>query len=224
MLSIYKKIMEENDSLVRCSLNYPVIKEQECEGNIIQIINQLIYEDIISFKDVVKHELGNKIFRLIDYVYHAITEYRITFNKNDIVSIPIEFSQLIGLYDITYVNSYNFDISLGKYINLSDIFDTSINYIDIINEKLSNKVSYMLNKYKHDCCEKVYEQEKFEGIYDNQTFYIEEDGIVICFSSYEMSKNISHLIEFKLLFSDYIDYLSKYTINNIWRYNDNVTY
>lgn len=224
MLSVDRKVIEENNNLVRCSLNYPVIKEQESEGNIIQIINRLIYEDIISFKDVVKHDLGNKIFRLIDYVYHAITEYKITFNKNDIISIPIEFSQLIGLYDITYVNSYNFDISLGKNITLSDIFDSSMNYIDIINEKLSNKINYMLNKYKDDCCEKVDEQERFEGIYDNQTFYIEEDGIVICFSSYEMSKNISHFIEFKILFSECIDYLSKYTINNIWRHKDNVTY
>ncbi|MGL4914033.1 MAG: DUF3298 domain-containing protein [Romboutsia sp.] len=214
MLSIDRNIIEENTKLVRCSLIYPVIKEQDSLDNLIPLINKIIHEDIIAFKDVIIQELDNSQLKLNDYVLHAITEYRVSFNKNDIISIPIEFSQLIGLYDITYVNSYNFDLNLSKRLTLDDIFDENTDYVNYINKKLEVKFDYIMSKYLDD-----YEQlpkEKFKGINHDQNFYIEDDGIVICFSSYEMNKNISYLTEFKLLFSEFKGYLSKYTINNIW--------
>lgn len=218
MLSIDRQIIEENNNLVRCSLNYPVIKEQECEGNIIQIINQLIYEDIISFKDASNDECNNSICSVSSYILNAISEYRITFNKNHIISIPIEFSQLRGLYDITYINSYNYDIALGKRITLSDIFDNETSYIELINKKLLNEINNALNDYRYDYYDGEVDEIKF--IYDTEAFYIEGNGIVICFSSYEVSKDISYFIEIKLLFSDYKDYLSRYTIDNIYNYKN----
>ena len=214
MLSIDRKVIEENTKLVRCNLMYPVIKEQDRLDNLTQLINKIIYEDIIAFKDVVIQELDNSELNITDYVLHAITEYRISFNKNDIISIPIEFSQLIGLYDITYVNSYNFDLNLGKSLTLDDIFDKKSEYITKINKELSVRYDYMMSKYTE-----YYDQvskEKFRFINHDQSFYIENDGIVICFSSYEMSKSISYLTEFKLLFSEFEGYLSQYTINNIF--------
>lgn len=218
MLSIDRKIIAENNNLVRCSLNYPVIKEQECEGDIIKIINKLIYEDIISFKDVSNDECNNSICSISNYMLNAISEYRITFNKNHIISIPIEFSQLRGLYNITYINSYNYDIALGKCITLSDIFDKDTSYIELINKKLLNEINDALNEYRYKYHDDEVEKTKF--IYDDQAFYIEDDGIVICFSSYEANKYISYLIELKLLFYDYKEYLSRYTIDNILNYNN----
>ena len=220
MLSIDRQIIEENNNLVRCSLNYPVIKEQECEGNIIQIINQLIYEDIISFKDVSNDECNNSICSVSSYILNAISEYRITFNKNQIISIPIEFSQLRGLYDITYINSYNYDIALGKCITLNDIFDNDTSYIELINKKILNEINNALNEYRYDYYDGNREVEEIKFIYDTEDFYIEDNGIVICFSSYEASKDIPHCIELKLLFADYKEYLSRYTIDNICNYKD----
>ena len=191
MLSIDRQIIEESNNLVRCSLNYPVIKEQECEGNIIQIINQLIYEDIISFKEVSNDECNNSICSVSNYILNAISEYRITFNKNQIISIPIEFSQLRGLYDITYINSYNYDIALGKCITLNDIFDNDTSYIELINKKLLNEINNILNDYRYDYDDdEVEEVDEIKFIYDTEDFYIEDNGIVICFSSYEASKDI----------------------------------
>jgi len=218
MLSIDRQVIEENNNLVRCNLNYPAIKEQECEGNIIQIINQLIYEDIISFKDVSNDECNNSICSANNYILNAISEYRITFNKNHIISIPIEFSQLRGLYDITYINSYNYDIALGKCIMLSDIFDNETSYIELINKKLLNEINNDLNDYRYDYYDDEVDEIKF--IYDCEAFYIEDNGVVICFSSYEVSKDISYFIEIKLLFSDYKNYLSRYTIDNICNYKN----
>lgn len=226
MLSINKYVIEDEGKLVRYNINYPVIKHGE--NNIIKHINQAIYEDIKAFKDIMRYEIDNCIFRISDHIFHAITEYRVAFNQNNIISIPIEFSQLIGLYDITYVNSYNYDISLGKKIKLRDIFKKDINYIDLINNKIleiienteevcesidDNEIVY---SYENDG-ESLYSYDDFLGIDNNQVFYIEEDGITVSFSSYEMSQRCSYFTEFKILFEEYKDYLSEYTINNIYK-------
>ncbi|WP_042271346.1 DUF3298 and DUF4163 domain-containing protein [[Clostridium] dakarense] len=227
MLAISKYVIEDEGKLVRYNINYPVIKHEET-NDIIKHINQSIYEDIKAFKDIMRYEVDNSIFKISDHVFHAITEYRVAFNHNNIISIPIEFSQLIGLYDITYVNSYNYDISLEKEIKLRDIFKTDVNYIDLINNKIleiienidescesiyDNEIVY---SYESDG-ESIYNYDDFLGIDNNQIFYIEEDGITISFSSYEMSERCSCFTEFKILFDEYKDYLSEYTINNIYK-------
>lgn len=211
MLSIDKNVIDESTSLVKCNLSYPIINEESVYSNIINLINNVVYEDIITFKDVVSDELNINIFTLTENMLHVITEYRVTLNKNNIISIPIEFSQLLGLYDITYINCYNYDLNKSKSIKLADLFNVDKDYIKIINYKLYQKFQYIIKKYSPEDIKK-----DFQGICNDSNFYIEKDGIVICFSSYEISKNISHVVEFKLLFSEYEEILSEYTINNIW--------
>lgn len=211
MLSIDKNVIDESTSLVKCNLSYPIINEESVYSNIINLINNVVYEDIITFKDVVSDELNINIFTLTENMLHVITEYRVTLNKNNIISIPIEFSQLLGLYDITYINCYNYDLNKSKSIKLADLFNVDKDYIKIINYKLYQKFQYIIKKYSPEDIKK-----DFQGICNDSNFYIEKDGIVICFSSYEISKNISHVVELKLLFSEYEEILSEYTINNIW--------
>lgn len=227
MLSINKYVIEDEGRLVRYNINYPVIKYEE-KNNIVKYINKKIHEDVKAFKDVMSYEIDNSIFRISDFIFHAMTEYRVTFNKDNIISIPIEFSQLIGLYDITYVNSYNYDISLEKEIKLKDIFKVDVDYIDLINNKILDIIENVEEGYENiDDNEivhgseidddSIYNYEEFLGIDNNQVFYIEEDGITVSFSSYEMNERCSYFTEFKILFDEYKDYLSEYTMNNIYK-------
>ncbi|MGL5313100.1 MAG: RsiV family protein [Peptostreptococcaceae bacterium] len=213
MLSIETINIEENNNLVIYNLNYPLIKNGQYEDKIIDYINEVIYQDIISFKDVVENEIQSLMLRG-NYLSYINTEYSIDFNRNSIISVTIEFSQLAGLYNITYANSYNFDIDLGRKIKLNDIFKPNINYIDIINQKLREDL-----ENRRDLLEDIFDElEDYVDeltILDNHNFYIQEDGIVICFSSYELDKNVSELVEFKILFEECMDYLSKYAKEHI---------
>ncbi|MCR8745419.1 RsiV family protein [Romboutsia lituseburensis] len=211
MLSIDKNVIDESTSLVKCNLSYPIINEESIYSNIINLINNVIYEDIITFKDVVNDGLKVELFKLDKNILHVITEYRVTFNKSNIISIPIEFSQLTGLYEVTYVNCYNYDLYKSKNLKLNDLFNTDTDYIKLINDKLYEKFEHIVKQYSYKTTDN-----RFDGICNEQNFYIEKDGIVLCFSSYEISKYISHVVEFKLLFSEYEEVLSEYTINNIW--------
>lgn len=213
MLSIETINIEEKDNLVIYNLNYPLIKNYQYEDRVIDYINEVIYQDVMSFKDVVENEIDSLMLRG-KYLSYINTEYNVDFNRNNIISLTIEFSQLSGLYNITYVNSYNYDLNLGRKIKLKDIFKNDIDYIDILNENLKKE----LEKNRELFEDNFEELENYLGqltILNNHNFYIQEDGIVISFSSYELDQNLSELVEFKILFEDYVDYLSEYTIENI---------
>ena len=105
MVLIQTSSIEKKDNLSVYNLNYPIIKSDN-KKDIINNINEKIYEDIISFKASIEDILDiipikNKC------LYYINTDYYISYNNNDIISIPIEFSQIDALYNISYINSYN---------------------------------------------------------------------------------------------------------------------
>lgn len=199
MLYIGEDKINLENSQIRFYLTYPILQSN---FNIIPKINKFIYEDVINFKELVNEILTRPIIKGFNYKINAISEYRVSYNKNKIISISIEFSQLIGLYDITYINSYNYDIDMEKEIKLKDLFKVNIDYIDIIN--------YFILK---NMDESLYQE--FRGINDENTFYFTNENLVICFSSYEIHQSYSIALEYKILFKDLLGYLSDYTINNI---------
>lgn len=215
MLSIETINIEKQDNLVIYNLNYPVIKEEQYEKKLINYINNVIHQDVISFKDVVESEIQT-LMKRGNYLSYINTEYDICYNKNNILSIIVEFSQLSGLYNITYANSYNYDIDLGRMIKLKDIFKPGIDYIDILNTRLRIEL-----EEDRELFEDIFTEEELDdyietlSISTNQNFYLSDDGIVICFSSYELDENVPDLLEFKILFEDCEEYLSKYAKEHI---------
>ena len=212
MLIIENRIIEKEEKSVRYTLNYPVIKLLNKENNFINFINKKIYEDVLCFKEVVQQILSEDESNIL---INLLTEYTVTFNENNIISIPIEFNQFIGLYNISYINSYNYDFNLEKEIKLKDIFDKGIDYKKFLTDTIKLQLSRKL-----ECCEKEIEDELINliysiEIYEDQPFYLENEGLVICFSSYEMGNSITNILEFKVMYEDAIDYFSDYFISEV---------
>lgn len=199
MLPIGDKKIKSENNLLGFYLSYPVIEDK---SSFISEINDIIYQDVENFKELVTDTLNNPITKSFDYKINALSEYKINLNENQIISIYIEFSQLIGLYDITYVNSYNYDIDLKREIKLKDLFKEDEDYMDIINYFILKEI----DEYLYD---------RFKGISDDNTFYITKEYLVICFSSYELDQKYSVALEFKIPIDEIKKYLSDYMINNI---------
>ncbi|MGL6106008.1 DUF3298 domain-containing protein [Romboutsia sp.] len=214
MLSIKTLNIEEKNQLVIYNLNYPFIESDEHDQKIINYINEVIYQDIISFKDVVEQELESLISRR-NYLSYINTEYQVSFNKNNLISLTIEFSQLAGLQNITYSNSYNYDLESGKQIKLRDIFKQGIDYETLLNSSIKKELETM------ECVTDEIGEEEIRDYLDNliicydQNFYIEYDGIAIYFSSYELDQSVSEVVAFKIPFKYCIDYLSKYAMKRV---------
>ena len=192
MIDIQTANIENKNRTAIFNLNYPYITNT---NKLFKNINNNIYQDIISFKEVVEEEL-EEILPQGKFLCYINTEYEVTLKKDNLLSIYIEFSQLAGLYNINYINTYNYDINLEKEITLEDIF---------INENYENIIYSQIEEYGDEVV-----------IYEDQAFYIEEDGIVVCFSSYELNREITEITKIKIYFKDYKEYLSEYTLSKIY--------
>lgn len=206
---IIKNALLDND------LNYPVINKT---NNYINYINTKIQEDVICFKEVIKEIL---IEEKSNIPLNLKSTYKITFNKNNIISIPMEFTQFIEQYNINYINTYNYDFNLEKEIKIKDIFNEILDYKTFLSNLIKIQITLMLedssNKQdinEYDLINMIFNLE----IYEDQAFYLEDDGLVICISSYEMGSGSNNVLEFKIMYEDAIDYFSEYFLREILLY------
>lgn len=118
-------------------------------------------------------------------------DYKLHFNKNNIVSLSIIFSEIYRYKNlINYVKTYNFDLNKEQIINIQDLIKEKYRDNSIIGKILNEDVDYM------------------------QNFYIEESRINFVYSSYEIY-NTNKIIEKEIKFKDIYNYLSEYTIQRI---------
>ena len=203
------------NALLDNDLNYPVINKT---NNYINYINTKIQEDVICFKEVIKEIL---IEEKSNIPLNLKSTYKITFNKNNIISIPMEFTQFIEQYNINYINTYNYDFNLEKEIKIKDIFNEILDYKTFLSNLIKIQITLMLedssNKQdinEYDLINMIFNLE----IYEDQAFYLEDDGLVICLSSYEMGSGSNNVLEFKIMYEDAIDYFSEYFLRELLLY------
>lgn len=86
--------------------------------------------------------------------------------------MPMEFTQIIGLTDISHIYSYNYDFNLMKKITLNDIFKQDIDFEKIIESYVMEEIYEILDNYKSNMTYGVYEL-MMEAIYicDDPVFY-----------------------------------------------------
>lgn len=173
-------------------------------------VNKEIYDDVLSFKELLETEE--------DVINYSFTDYKVALNKKHIVSIVMKFFELSCKQDITYINTYNYDISINKRLSLRDIFKSDTNFLDLISIDVQHKVDQIIEKIKSIYTELSFENiNSFIQIYEDQAFYIQSDKIVLCFSSYELGSEFPKPIEIEILFEDYKEFLTDYVLNAIWR-------
>lgn len=178
----------ENKNLI-CSIEYPAIQNTQ-NNKTISNINEKIYQDIITFKETnIAQYLENK-YNLLIFI-----DYETTLNTNNLISIPIVFSESIKYNRlINYINTYNYDINNNQKIELKDIFKIDFDYKSHINNIIEKQT-----------------ETPFKGISSDQTFYITPKSIIICFSSYELDPQYSGIEEFEINLKSIENNLSQYT-------------
>ena len=90
---------------------------------------------------------------------------------------------------ITNRIAYNVEKSTGNEIQLKDIFKDNYNYKDVINKEINRQISKDPDRYFTG-------KDGFNGIADNQNFYIKNNTVVIYFGLYEIAPYASGISEF----------------------------
>ena len=201
MINIAGKLISNKVNNIRFFLNYPKIDIEE-ENDQVQKFVELVNKSIKNEVDIFEEIVINTYFEenIIGNV-NAISEFQIAFNRGNIISMPMEFTQIIGLTDISHIYSYNYDFNLMKKITLNDIFKQDIDFEKIIESYVMEEIYEILDNYKSHMTYGVYEL-MMEAIYicDDPVFYFNGRELVICISSFELTSQVDNLIDFPISF------------------------
>ncbi|WP_419725031.1 hypothetical protein [Terrisporobacter petrolearius] len=220
MVVIAKELLQYEKDYIKYYINFPKIYYKQdndkdyIKNEMIESVNQIIFEDIMTFMDVVEDTYN---VNSEDYTHiNSITEFQVGYLSNDIISMAIEFSQLAGFYDISYLKGYNFDFKLKKDISLKHLFKENVDYIKILKKYIliqANILISELQKYEEDNLYKIVEDNIC--LDEENIFYFTQDYLILPFSSCEIDKEILNLIEFKIPFNKIYNYLSDYAKKGI---------
>lgn len=123
--------------------------------------------------------------------YELMARYLLT-NDEGILSFYIDYYQFSGgAHGITTRNTYNIDIKSGNKVMLKDLFEEGYDYKTYINEEISKEISKHPEYYFTG-------KEGFNGIKEDQSFYIRDNKIVIHFPYYEIAPYVTGMPEFQI--------------------------
>ena len=219
MINIAGKLISNKVNNIRFFLNYSKLDIEEENDHVqkfVELVNKSIKNEVDIFEEIVINTYFEE--NIIGNV-NAISEFQIAFNRGNIISMPMEFTQIIGLTDISHIYSYNYDFNLMKKITLNDIFKQDIDFEKIIESYVMEEIYEILDNYKSNMTYGVYEL-MMEAIYicDDPVFYFNGRELVICISSFELTSQVDNLIEFPISFKKIKNILSDYALRNIYLY------
>lgn len=157
MLKIEKSHIDEECENLNCIIEYPVITNLN-NNSFIEYINKKIHDDILIFKEVSEEEYMYSSDNTIIFI-----DFKVHFNKNNIISISIIFSELYNFNKIiNYINTYNFDLKRNRELLIEDLFnkieliDNNIDqsfyitkdYISIVSSSYENKYTCDIDELK----------------------------------------------------------------------------
>ncbi len=212
-----KKIVYKNE-FFKSQINYPYLQikekyiEKEKENiNVINKINNEIYNYIVNFKDNIEkqseeykqeYESSYKDSSLPKFVYEAYSEYDVTYNKDNLISIPIltyEFTG--GAHGMSVLKSFNYNLKSGQELKLINIFKDNISYKSVINSYIKHEIEKNKDLYFTG-------KDGFKGIDDNQEFYLENDKLIIYFQLYEIAPYYVGIPKFEIPFKEIEDIIN----------------
>jgi hypothetical protein len=128
--------------------------------------------------------------------YQLWSDYRVTYNKNGILSFYNEIYEYTGgAHGMTVRVPYNIILESGQNLALKDLFKEGADYRGIINREISRQIDEKKDMFFTEG------DMGFKSIAENQPYFIEEGGMVVYFSLYEIAPYASGIPEFKIPFA-----------------------
>lgn len=216
MIVIEREFLSYDKDNIKYYINFPKLYNDKefIKDEMSELINKIIFEDIAIFLEIVEDSYSNIVEN--NMLINTLTEFDIGFQSNDIISIAIEYTQLSGILDISYLKGYNYDFNLKKEIKLKDLFKEEVSFEEILKEYISEQIIKIIGEINTQE-EYGLDESIVNNIYidENSIFYFNSEYLILSFSSCELSQNIMNLVEFKIPFNRIYSFLNEYAIKNI---------
>lgn len=125
------------------------------------------------------------------FPYELKANYKVK-NVGNILSFYIDYYQFTGgAHGITNRIPYNINIITGKELKLKDLFKKEYDYTSIINSEIEKEIKKNPENYFTG-------KDGFNGIKDEQLYYLDNGDLVIHFGYYEIAPYAAGMQEFKI--------------------------
>ncbi|AGB41060.1 Protein of unknown function (DUF3298) [Halobacteroides halobius DSM 5150] len=151
---------------------------------------EVLYPKVVGMKDLsIQRKINKDIYSLVQemirdqgYYENPMTvidaTYQIKNNQNRVLSLSlINYAYAGGAHGLTIVKSLTFDLNTGKSYQLKELFKADSNY----QERLSQIIA------KDIVDRDIPILEEFEGIREDQDYYVADNTLVIYFQLYEIT-------------------------------------
>lgn len=127
-----------------------------------------------------------------NFQFEVYSRYTVTENNNFIISLYNDYYEFLGgAHGSTIRTSYTIDKKLEKILNLNELFTYGYDYKTIINNEIKKQISAEPDKY-------FLSEDNFNGIEDNQNYYISGNDLIIYYQQYEIAPYVAGMPEFKI--------------------------
>ncbi|MCY6485014.1 DUF4163 domain-containing protein [Clostridium aestuarii] len=199
-VKIATKALKDKNEAIEYDLKIPIISGLK-DKKIQDKLNKLFNNEIMKFKNELEKGAKSDLedFKKEGCTFHpyvAKVEYKVSYNKNNILSICITYGQYTGgAHGMSYKKSYNIDLNTGNEATLKNFFCDGENYKQIIRNEIKRQIKLDEDRYF-----KGYD-EVIDTLSDSQDFYIEDGKIVVYYGQYEIAPFAAGIPEFKIPFS-----------------------
>lgn len=190
-----KEVKEETDTMT-VGLKIPVVsglEDQVMQKN----INAMFEKEALDFKKEVAAGLTEylKEAQEGDFTanpFGAYTEYVVGDKDKDILSLYVDYYQYTGgAHGGTARVGYNIDLKTGKNLSLKELFSTGYEYCIVMNGEIQKQINAAPDEY--------FEGDMgFQGISDDQGYFIQDGCLVVYFQQYEIAAYARGIPEFKI--------------------------
>ncbi|SCG84412.1 hypothetical protein DW1_2852 [Proteiniborus sp. DW1] len=212
-----KRIKESNEYF-ETDMNIPVVsglKDEKVQG----IINKRFEEDALEFKNKIEGFAKEAYEESLKegftyYKYSANITFEEKRNQGEIVSIYVVYHQYTGgAHGMYYPVTYNIDLKTGNLIALKDLFYEGTDYIGILDSKVREQIQ-AINEEEKAFVEKSGKEDSFysyyegyEGINEDQLYYLTDDKLGIYFGLYEIAPYAEGIPTFEIPLEDLKEYM-----------------
>lgn len=196
-LKVTSKNIENNNEASQLKLSIPQIaglKDKEIQDS----INKGFEKKALQFKEETFANLDEYVKEAKKEgwpirTYAAVSNYRVTYSKNDLLSLYIDYySYTGGAHGFTDRVHSNIDLTTGKELQLKDLFKTGVDYKGILNQEIKRQMQLDPEKYFPEALT------EWQGISEDQPYYIEDGNLVVYFPLYEIAPYACGIPQFEI--------------------------
>lgn len=205
MIYVNKNILEkelyyDGTVVLKYHIEYPCIYSNITNAYTFNDYNKYLALNIQNnaetelYNDAVKTYIYNKENGYPVMVYEVYTNFEITYNNFDILSLYIdEYTFTGGAHGSTIRSSQTWNLLYGKTLELASFFPNNHYFmIDILNQ-INKQISKEPDIYFDNTCQLVLET------FNPRSFYLTPNAIIIYFQQYDIAPYSSGIREFSIV-------------------------